>query len=289
MRRSGSFLTCLRCAGALALLISGGAAAQSVTVDTRAAFTYDDNVNRTERGRLREADAIWSFGADAGYRRALGANHGVIAKLGFDTDIHTDVGDLDVVRAKSSLTYLIQPFAGFNAPWFAVSAGYLVAEYAASDIRDGSEAHLAVALGQRFTDRIAARLGYAVRDRDASKGDVYELHTGNFHALGEYTVNNRVGAYLKYDFTHGEVVTGAPRTAKLLAVRRVVARDRVFGPNNVAWRLNGEVHGLRLGSKITLAKRTALDVSAQHSITDADGDNQWNVWSLSVSLNHRFD
>ena len=276
-------------AATILLLMTGGASAQSITFDARAGFTYDDNVNRTERNRLTEGDGIWSFGGDAGYRRALGANHGVIAKIGLETDVHTDFGDLDALRANSSLTWLIQPVAGFNAPWIAFSAGFLLAEYAASDIRDGSEARVGLELGQRFTDRIAARLGYTIRDRDASKAAVYELHTGSLHAIGEYTVNNRIGAYLKYAFTHGDVVTGSPRTAKLLAVRRVVARDRVFGPNNVAWRLHGETHELRLGSKISLSKLTAVDISAQHSVTEADGDNQWNVWNLSVALNHRFD
>lgn len=274
---------------ALALFVTGSASAQSITFDARAGFTYDDNVNRTERGRLTEGDGIWSLRGDAGYRRALGTNHGIIAKVGLETDIHTDIGDLDVVRADTSLSYLLQPFSGFNAPWFALSAGFQLAEYAASDIRDGSEARLGVELGQRFTDRISARVGYTARDRDASKAEVYELRTGTLHAIAEYRFNSRIGAYLKYDFTHGGVVTGSPRTAKLLAVRRVVARDRVFGPNNVAWRLNGVVHGLRLGSKIRLSKLTAVDVSAQHSVTEADGDNQWNVWNLSVALNHRFD
>lgn len=276
-------------AAALAIFIAGSASAQSVTFDARAGFTYDDNVNRTERGRLSESDGIWSLRGDAGYRRALGSSQGIIAKVGLETDVHTNIGDLDVLRADTSLTYLVQPRTGFNAPWLALSAGYQLAEYAASDIRDGSEARLALELGQRFTDRIAARLGYTVRDRDASKAEVYELHTGTLHAIGEYSVNSRLGAYLKYDFTHGEVVTGSPRVAKLLAVRRVVARDRVFGPNNIAWRLHGVVHALRLGSKFRLSKLTAIDVSAQHSVTEADGDNQWNVWNLSLSLNHRFD
>lgn len=291
MQKPGPDLSRMCRAGAtvLVMLIAGNASAQSVTFDTRAGFTYDDNVNRTERGRLTESDGIWSLRGDAGYRRALGASQGIIAKVGLETDIHTDIGDLDVLRADTSLTYLIQLRAGFNAPWLALSAGYELAEYTASDIRDGSEARLGLELGQRFSDRIAARVGYTVRDRDASKAEVYELHTGNLHAVGEYTVNSRIGAYLKYDFTHGGVVTGSPRTAKLLAVRRVVARDRVFGPDNVAWRLHGEAHALRLGSKIRLSKLTAVDISAQHSVTGADGDNQWNVWNLSLSLNHRFN
>lgn len=291
MRQSGSDLprAWRTAAAVLTLLVAGAASAQSITFDTRAGFTFDDNVNRAERGRLTQSDAIWSLRGDAGYRRALGASQGIIAKAGLETDLHTDIGDLNVVRADTSLTYLVQPRTGFNAPWLALSAGYQLAEYAASDIRDGAEARLALELGQRLTDRIAARVGYTVRDRDASKAKVYELHTGTLHAIAEYTVSSRVGAYLKYDFTHGGVVTGSPRTAKLLAVRRVVARDRVFGPANVAWRLNGVVHGLRLGSKIRLSKLTAVDLSAQHSVTEADGDNQWNVWNFSLSLNHRFD
>ncbi len=276
-------------AAVLALLVAGNVPAQSITFDARAGFTYDNNVNRAERDRLAAGDGLWSLRGDAGYRRALGASHGIIAKVGLETDIHTDFGDLDVLRADTSLTYLVQAGSGFNAPWFAFSAGLQLAEYAASDIRDGSEVRLALELGQRLTDRISARLGYTVRDRDASKGKVYELRTGTVHAIGEYALSNRLGAYLKYDFTHGGVVTGSPRTAKLLAVRRVVARDRVFGPDNVAWRLNGVVHGLRLGSKLRLSKLTAIDVSAQHSVTEADGDNQWNVWNVSVTLSHRFD
>ncbi len=288
MPNSPSGSTFVHIAVYTALLAGGMAQAYAdTTIDAVAAFRYNDNVNRSERDSLREGDGIFSLGGALGYRRQLGNNHGFIANARIDADLHTNFGDLDRVRAKTSLTYLIQPIRGFNRPWLALTGAFNLLEFAASDIRDGNVTSVRLEAGQRLTDRIATRLGYTVSDRDASKTQVFELHQRVFHAVGEYAVTNRLGIYLKYDLLEGDVVTGAPRAQKL-RVSRVRTPDRVFGPANVAWRLGGELHTLRLGSKYSLSKRTVLDVAAHHSTTQADGDNQWREWNLSLSLKHRY-
>jgi hypothetical protein len=269
-------------------LVFPGVYAESVSLDLVGAVTYDDNLNRAERGNQQQSDAIFTLGAGGSYRLQLGAGSGLIASLGTEAEAHVDFGDLNLIRARTSLTYLMQPVRGFSAPWFALTAAYELAEYAASDIRDGSVASLGAEAGKRFTDRIAVRLGYRLRDRDASKSRVFELRQNLLHVVGDYSVSDRVGAYLKYEYLDGGVVTTALQNPKFRGVTRRAWPDRVFGPGMVAWRLDGETHTLRIGGKYALAKRTALDFAATHSLTEADGDNQWNVWNVGLTLVHRF-
>ncbi len=262
--------------------------ADSLSLDLVSSVRFDNNLNRAQRGSERRDDGIVSVGADGSYRGQLSKNSGLIANLGLETEVHADIGDLDMIRAKTSLTYLIQPLPGFSAPWFALTAAFQLDEYSASDIRDGTVASLAVESGKRFTDRIAARLGYQVRDRDASKQRVFKQHQGLFHVIGDYSVTDSIGAYLKYEYLHGGVVTTAARNMGFRGVARSSWSDRAFGSGLIAWRLDGHTHAFRLGGKYALAKHTALDLAASHARTDADGDNEWKVWNVGLTLSHRF-
>lgn len=273
----------------LAVMPLSTALARPLSFDSSAGFIYDSNINRTQRTSQREGDGIFQLAGKAAYRRQLGANHGFIANVGLGTDLHTDFGDLSVLRLGVSVSYLVQPVAGFSRPWLAFTGRFEVEEYAASDIRDGNRSSLGLELGQRLSDRIAVRLGYTVSDRNASKSAVFETHQGQLHAIAEYSAWPRWKLYTKYDYTHGGMVTGAPRAAKLLAVSRARTRDRVFGLNNVAWRLEAESHAGRFGAKYTLAKHSVLDTSISHIATGADGDNQWRVWQFGIHLFHRFN
>jgi len=262
--------------------------AGSLSLDLVGSVRYDDNLNRAQRGSERQEDGILTVSTDGSYRVQVTTNSGLIATLGLETEVHANIGDLDVIRAKTSLTYLIQPFPGFSAPWFALTAAFQLDEYSASDIRDGTVASFAAEAGKRFTDRIAARLGYEVRDRDPSGKRVFKQHQNLFHVIGDYRVTDRIGAYLKYEYLDGGVVTTAARNMRFRGVARSFWRDRAFGSGMVAWRLDGHTHAFRLGGKYVLAKHTALDLAATHARTDADGDNKWNVWSVGLTVSHRF-
>jgi hypothetical protein len=264
------------------------AQAGTLSLDLVSSIRYDDNLNRAQRGSERQDDGIFAVSADGSYRRQLTANSGLIAKLGLETEVHADIGDLDMIRAKTSLTYLMQAASGFGAPWFALTAAFQLDEYSASDIRDGTVATLGAEAGKRFTDRIAARLGYEVRNRNPSSKRVFKQRQGIFHVLGDYSVTDRIGAYLKYEYLDGGVVTTAAPNMRFRGVVRSFWRDRAFGPGMVAWRLDGHTHAFRLGGKYVLAKHTALDLAATHARTDADGDNKWNVWNVGLTLSHRF-
>jgi len=242
--------------------------AESLSLDLVSSIRYDDNLNRAQRGSEQRDDGIFTVSADGSYRLQLGANSGLIATLGLETEVHADVGDLDMIRAKTSLTYLIQPFPGFSAPWFALAAAFHLDEYSASDMRDGTVASFGAEAGKRFTDRIAARLGYEVRNRDPSSKRVFKQRQGILHVIGDYSVTDRVGTYLKYEYLDGGVVTTAAPNMRFRGVARSFWRDRAFGAGMVAWRLDGHTHAFRLGGKYVLAKHTALDLAATHARTD---------------------
>jgi hypothetical protein len=275
-----------------AVVLAGSSAslaeARSAFVDARAEWTYDDNLNRAERDDQRDGDHIFELDALAGYRVQLSAISGLIMKLGLETDLHADTGDLNAITAATSLTYLIQPVRGFNAPWFALTGEFRLREHSDSDIRDGTIATLAVAAGKQITDRIAGQLRYEFRDRDANKGRVFELNQRVLTSIFDYRATDRVTAYIKYDYLDGGLVTTALPQRKFRGVTRAFARDPAFGRNMVAWRLDGDAHTLRLGGKYAIAKQTALDAGFSYSHSHADNDNQWNVWNAGLSLVHRF-
>ena len=114
------------------------ALAASPTVTVRGAFTYDDNINRAEHSGQQRDDSIFGIGADTSLRKPITERGGFIAKLAVGSESHTDFGDLDALELSAKLTYFLQPFQGFLAPWFALTGSFAVKEVAASDIRGGT-------------------------------------------------------------------------------------------------------------------------------------------------------
>jgi hypothetical protein len=265
------------------------ATADAPKVTLRGALTYDDNINRAERSSEQRDDATLLIGIDASLRKPVTARSGLIAKLALNSEFHSDFGDLDAFELRADLTYLVQPFQGFLAPWFALTGSIAIKEFAASDIRDGSTAAVEFTTGSRLSDRISTRLAYRASDRDASKSRVFEQRLGEARAILDYQFNDQLNFYTKYSYRHGEFVTSAPRGPKFRPVFRAKTADRTFGRSMVAWRIgDGESHTLKLGSKFALAKHTALDLSASHSVTDVEGDNQWRVLRIGLNVQHRF-
>ncbi len=100
-------------------------------------------------------------------RKPITKRGGFIAKLALGSEFHIDSGDLDALDLSAKLAYLLQPFQRFLAPWFALTVSFAVKEFAASEIRDGTNPALQFTSGLRLSDRVSTRLSYRVSDRDA--------------------------------------------------------------------------------------------------------------------------
>jgi hypothetical protein len=262
--------------------------AESISMDLRGAWSYDNNISNTEPENFREEDMVFEFDAIAGYRQELNDYSGIVAKVGIETDGHMNFGDLNSLTLMGSLAYVFQPIRSFSAPWFAVSTELRRRQHADSEIRDGTITTLAFTAGTQVTDRISAQARFELLDRDADQGRAFEMGQRIVSTAIDFRATDRITAYAKYAYLDGDLVTSAPRNPKLGPVSRAVDPDPVFGAGRWAWRIDGRAHSFHLGGKYALAERTALDVGLSYSHAHAENDNQWNTWRLGASVLHRF-
>ena len=281
------------CPRLLAVFLAAGVAgplrAASPTVDVRAAFTHDNNLNNAEADNQQQQDTIGQLDAILGYRKQLNEMSGVIAKAGIETDVHANVTDINALTLMASLALLVQPIRGFGAPWFALNGDFRWRRHKDSDIRDGTLVNVGLTAGKRLTDRISMQIGFEFLDRNADEGRVFELGQRIFSAVADYRISNRSTAYFNYQYIDGGLVTTALPWMKFRGVTRAFAMDPAFGPGFVAWRLDGHVQSFRLGAKYRLAENTGLDGGVNYSSARADNDNKWHNWRIGASLVHRFE
>ena len=274
------------------LLVAGFAGplwAAPPTVDARAAFTYDNNLNDAEVDSQQQQDSVMELDAILGYRHQLNEMSGVIAKAGVETDLFADTTDTNSLTLMASLAIVVQPVRGFGAPWFAVNGDFRWRQHDDSDIRDGTLASVGVTAGKRLTDRISMQLGYEFMDRNADEGRVFDLVQRTFSTVLDYRISNRSTAYFNYQYVDGGLVSTARRAMKLGRVSRAFAMDPAFGPGFFAWRLDGNAQTFRMGARYRLAEKTGLDAGVDYSHARAQNDNKWNSWRIGVSVVHRFD
>jgi hypothetical protein len=257
-------------------------------LDLRAAATYHSNLGNAEPEANRQEDLVFEFDAVGDYRLQIGENSGLVFKLGVETRKHVDTTDLDAITGMASLGYVLQPWRGFTAPWFALFGDFRWREHDQSDIRDGALIDLGAVAGKRFTDRISTQLRYEYRHRKAVSDRVFDLNRFSLSGVVDYRFSDTINTYARYAYSNGGLVTSAPRNPKFRGASRAAAMDPAFGRGILAWRLDGHANELRLGGKYSLTKRTAVDAGVSYAQTDASNDNKWNTWRTGVSVVHRF-
>jgi len=256
--------------------------------DLRPTAIYAQNVGRAERSAEVEDDVVYGLDATAGYQMTIGRRSGLILKGGLAGRHHQRLGDLSNYRVHGSAAYLIQPGQGFSSPWYALSAGLSLLEHRDSAIRDGTRLDLGAQLGTRMTDRIALRAEYGYARRNAFTGETFDIEDHTLGGTVEYTLRPRAVVYTGYAFSTGDVVTDAGMNPRLRSVAKAVAPDAAF-PGRRAWRLAGDTHDFRLGTRIGFSRRDGVDLSGRYFATDAAGNNQWHGWLVGAAYVYRFE
>ena len=272
----------------LPLAVAPAAGAGSLSLDVRAGAGYDSNVGNAERDDEQEEDMVSDLNAIGGYRFPVNDISGLILKAGLETRLHADLTDLNSLTAMASASYLVQPWRGFSAPWFALFGEFRWRHHADSEIRDGTIRNVGLTVGQQVTDRVSGQLRFEVVDRDADRGRAFEFTQRILSVAVDHRTTDRLTTYLTYHYVKDGLVTTARPSLKFRDFRRAATMDPAFGRGKVAWRLGGHVHSFGLGGRYTLAERTALDGKVSYSNARADNDNQWRVWRAGLALVHRF-
>ncbi|MCG3201425.1 MAG: hypothetical protein NFCOHLIN_01293 [Gammaproteobacteria bacterium] len=278
------------------------AAAQSHYFDASLDFLHDDNVGRAEVDEDVLEDNIIALSGSLNVPQVLDSRSGLLHSLRLEYAAHTEWDDLSALTASAASTFRYQPGASFSAPWYEAQLVAALLQYRDSDIRDGAQLHLNLALGRNFTDRLVGRVSYRYELRRAWEGDVFDLDNHRFSGNLDYDIGERMTLYGTLAWQTGEVVsTATPRPQVLNASEtwrldealseRPIAAIPVGGfypGDRFAYRLDADTLTGELGINFAMSQSLALDLSALHFRAYGEGDNDYDGLLLRAGLLYRF-
>ena len=300
---------CLRCRAAAAVLIvlsSFGAtskpAAQNSYVDVALDYLYDDNIGRAEADSDILDDNIIALSGSFNLPQVLNARAGLLHTLRLEYAGNTDWEDLSAFTASAASTFRFRPGAAFSAPWYEAQLAAALLQHRDSDIRDGAQVRVNLALGSNLTDRLIGRIGYRYELRRAWEEDVFDLDSHRFSGNVDYVINERVTLYGTLAWQTGEVVsTSTPRPQMLNAsearhldealserASSLIPVGNFFLGDRVAYRIDADTLTGEIGLNLALSQKLAMDFSALHFRAYGDGDNDYDGLQLRAGLLYRF-
>lgn len=287
----------------LASLGAGGdAAGQSRYVDVSLDYLHDDNVGRAEVDADILEDDIVALSGSLNVPQLLDSRSGLLHSLRLEYAAHTQWEDLSALAVSAASTFRYQPGASFSAPWYEAQLVAALLQHRDSDIRDGAQLSLNLAVGSNFTDRLVGRMGYRYELRRAWDEDVFDLDNHRFSGNLDYDVSERVTVYGTLAWQTGEVVsTATPRPQVLNASEtwhldealseRPAAAIPVGGfypGERFAYRIDADTLTGELGINLAMSQKLALDFSALHYRAYGEGDNDYDGLLLRAGLLYRF-
>lgn len=287
----------------LAFLGAGrDAAGQSHYFDVSLDYLHDDNIGRAEFDRDILEDNIVILSGSLNMPQVLDSRAGLLHSLRIEYAAHTEWEDLSALTASAASTFRYQPGASFSAPWYEAQLVAALLQHRDSDIRDGAQVRLNLAVGSNFTDRLVGRIGYRYELRRAWEEDVFDLDNHRFSGNLDYDVSERVTLYGTLGWQTGEVVsTATPRPQVLNAAEtwrldealseRPAAAVPVGGfypGDRYAYRIDADTLTGELGINLALSQKLALDLSALHFRAYGEGDNDYDGLLLRAGLLYRF-
>lgn len=185
---------------------------------------------------------------------------------------------------------------GAYAPWTGLSLSSAHLNFA-NAIRNGWRSQLALHGGKRIFEQWDVRAECMVERRTAGtlqadqpgiSGDVFSQTSRTVALNAVYTSSDSLfftfGALLR----HGDAVTSARETAKIIASSQAIAVDPVFGPGFYAYRLTGTTYGLNADINFAVTPGSVLRASLSRQLTHTAGDNNYGKSVQMVSWNYNF-
>ena len=284
------------CAAALV----GGAAPADLRAewiaDAEAAFFFDDNVTRGQRESDVKSDAALLARATGGYYFQLGERTGATLGVTVQREQHLRYAGLSATGAGPSVAVRTKLGLGPQAPWIRLAASALRLDYD-DDLRTGWLLSASAGAGARVSERVGLRAEVLLERHVADQrralvrnisGAAFDVEGASLSLGADYMVTRATSVSAAYTYRTGDVVSSTRRHASIFGVSSAIARDPVFGPDTIAYKLDAHSHVVELRVSHALSERSSLNVGFARSFTYGDGGNDYYGNSLSASLIYNF-
>lgn len=254
-------------------------------------------------GHVRVASAVWIFDAEAGLVHESNVGLGQRGRdTHYDTALSTSVSagaampldDRNVASATADVNGMAwDRFSGLNslslgltgafrsklglgaeAPWVRVSSSVARQEYDI-DVRDGWRYRVGAGAGKRLDERWDLRAEYAFEERLADHekavsprlpGDVFDLTSHTVSVRAEFLSSETISLSAGYAWRAGDVVSTTRRNPTIFAASSALARDRAFGSNTFAYKIDATTHIPSFGLSVVLGPRWSLNLGYERQI-----------------------
>ena len=278
------------------LLCASPAALAEWVGNADAGIRYDSNINNAQLADDIVSASALSAGVSAtGFFPLEDGNSLSITGESRGETFNSYTG-LNNISLGAALVFRKKWALGPYAPWIGLSLSSARLNYA-NNIRNGWRHQIAIRGGKRIFERWDIRAEYMVERRTADtlppdqpgiSGDVFSQTSRAMTLNAEYTWSDSLFLAFGSLLRHGDVVTSARETTKIISSSQAIAVDPVFGPGFYAYRMAGTTYGLNADMNITVAPHSLLRASMARQVTHAEGGNDYARNVATFSWNYNF-
>lgn len=261
--------------------------ADTTYIDIELAASHDSNLARAELAHDIFSDNLLDIGLTVIRSMWLTPNSGLRLKGGVHAVEHARFTDLNRTSANIGVSYRLQPVSGYTAPWIELGAMLERQSFNNSDIREGRLSAIEAVAGQRFTDRIGARIGIGHEQRRADNTNVFEWQRRRIYVMADYKLDLNSTLYASLLRNFGDQVFTTSPDLELREYSKAVAKDPVFGAR-YAYRVDAIADALELGASTPLNSSSTLDIGLRRFHAEAVGGHHYDNTELRVSWLYRF-
>lgn len=269
-------------------------------IDGEATAGYDSNVGRAAFDRDVIDDAFAGGSLALAWNRELGMMSAVTLRGFVEGEAFADLEGLNRVGAGVQGIFRWQHTLGFSAPFFQASLTAQTNDYGVA-LRDDDRYAAQVFVTRRFTDAFRASLGLEAGTQQAD-GEVFDLDTARLFVNGDLALGGPWAVYGTYSAQTGDVVSSAqfrfcngalapdlfPLVDAAEAIEADTALNETLCGDWLAYRLDALTHVFVVGVNRGFGHALSMDVSAQHVIVQADGDNEYQRTIVRAGILARF-
>ena len=251
--------------------------------DLEAGVSYDSNLPRALEEQDKASDTALTVRLSGGWRGGWGQRSTVSATAFARGAKFARFDGLDMAALGATLSASTKFGLGPFVPWARLSGSAAQESYSESG-RNGLRTTAELRVGKRFTEAFELSGGARYDHFRAShtegrvpgfSGDVWSGTGRSLFARADLAFNDRWLGYAEASLRHGDFVSSTRPDLEVLEYSRAVRRDPAFGPDYVAYRLDGKTRAAAVGVNRALGAHSSIDFSLARAIARTDYDIEY--------------
>lgn len=261
--------------------------------DVTAGAAYDDNLSNGFEQADRNGAGSLTLDLDGSLYQQLGSATGLTVAAVAEGAVFDRYSGLNRFGLGGRAQLRHKLGLGAQAPWVAVAARALHQDYDYS-YQSGWELDAAVSAGMQLGERWSVQGSVKYDDftadhlqpqvRPGFSTAAYDISGWNFAARVSYLITPADMIVAAYAFRNGTITAVTAPSYGVLEHSDAVARDPVFGPRRIAYRLEAETNTVSLVWSHAFGPRASLNLTYRYQVSVGDGD-MGEYYSNFVALN----